>query len=128
MAHFEYEYADCWRQALILDVIRPFRMRYISSISGALAGVNGSDCCALPFSCSQAAGRTAVAVATEPGLGTAPGSETRPRAQPAAACTAGRYVRGRPLRARPAAAPRLHVSLGGRRSHARAAGNDMTTH
>jgi hypothetical protein len=38
MAPFEYEYADCWRQALILDVIQPFQMRYVSSISGHCQG------------------------------------------------------------------------------------------
>lgn len=52
MAHFEYEYPDCWRQALILDVIRPYSGAAHFKYSGVLAGVNGSGCCAAPFSFS----------------------------------------------------------------------------
>src|SRR5215469_8966577 len=46
MAHFEYVYADCWRQAFILGAIQPFQMRYFSSIPGYWPGMNGSDSCA----------------------------------------------------------------------------------
>lgn len=38
MAHIEYEYADCWRQALILGVIRPFSDAVRFKYSGVLAG------------------------------------------------------------------------------------------
>ena len=50
MAHSEYGYTDCWRQALILDVIRPYSSAVLFKYSGILAGVNGSDGCAVPFS------------------------------------------------------------------------------
>jgi hypothetical protein len=38
MAHIEYEYADCWRQALILGVIRPFSDAVRFKYFGVLAG------------------------------------------------------------------------------------------
>ena len=38
MAHIEYEYADRWRQALILGVIRPFSDAVRFKYFGVLAG------------------------------------------------------------------------------------------
>jgi hypothetical protein len=70
MAQFEYEYAGYWRQVLILEVIRIFRYGTFQ-VFRYWPAVNGSDCCALTFSCFQVYGWIAVVAATEPGLGAA---------------------------------------------------------
>ena len=78
ITHFEYEYADCWRQALILGAIRSFSDTVHFKYFGVLAWVNGSDRCALPFSCFQAPGWADVPAATEPGQVRPSGARPQP--------------------------------------------------
>jgi hypothetical protein len=66
MAQFEYEYASCWRQVLILEVIRDFRYGtfqvFLDIAGGEQKRLLRFDVLLFPVS-----GRIAVVAATKPG-------------------------------------------------------------